>query len=95
MAVSDCDTITVVRDMGLVTDGLRRAHALWSLRGICPSGIPATPPRRLGLGGTPQPVFRAVGRAGFALGHNGNLTNTAALAEKAGMLPAWSHRDRQ
>jgi amidophosphoribosyltransferase len=28
-----------------------------------------------------------VGRAGFALGHNGNLTNTAALAEQAGMLP--------
>jgi amidophosphoribosyltransferase len=28
-----------------------------------------------------------VGRAGFALGHNGNLTNTAELAEVAGMLP--------
>ncbi|MGH9295607.1 MAG: amidophosphoribosyltransferase, partial [Acidimicrobiales bacterium] len=28
-----------------------------------------------------------VGRAGFALAHNGNLTNTAALAEAAGMLP--------
>jgi amidophosphoribosyltransferase len=34
-----------------------------------------------------QPVFRGVGRAGFALGHNGNLTNTAELAEVAGMLP--------
>src|SRR6202044_2604077 len=34
-----------------------------------------------------QPVYRPVGRAGFALGHNGNLTNTTALAEKAGMLP--------
>jgi amidophosphoribosyltransferase len=32
-------------------------------------------------------VFRGVGRAGFALGHHGNLTNTAELAEVAGMLP--------
>ncbi|HEY2302222.1 MAG TPA: amidophosphoribosyltransferase, partial [Acidimicrobiales bacterium] len=30
---------------------------------------------------------RSVGDEGFALGHNGNLTNTAALAEEAGMLP--------
>ena len=28
-----------------------------------------------------------MGRAGFALGHNGNLTNTTELAEKVGMLP--------
>ncbi len=40
-----------------------------------------------------QPVFRAVGRAGFALGHNGNLTNTAALAEQAGMLPGFVASD--
>ena len=32
-------------------------------------------------------MYRPVGRAGFALGHNGNLTNTSALAEKVGMLP--------
>jgi amidophosphoribosyltransferase len=34
-----------------------------------------------------QPVYRSVGGSGFALGHNGNLTNTAALAEQAGMFP--------
>jgi amidophosphoribosyltransferase len=34
-----------------------------------------------------QPVFRGVGRAGFGLAHNGNLTNTDALAEQASMLP--------
>jgi amidophosphoribosyltransferase len=34
-----------------------------------------------------QPVFRGVGRAGFGLAHNGNLTNTAELGEVAGMLP--------
>ena len=35
----------------------------------------------------PQPVFRGVGRAGFGLAHNGNLTNTDALAAQANMLP--------
>ena len=34
-----------------------------------------------------QPVYRSVGDAGFALGHNGNLTNTAELAVRLGMLP--------
>jgi amidophosphoribosyltransferase len=32
-------------------------------------------------------VYRSVGDAGFSLGHNGNLTNTVALAEELGMLP--------
>src|SRR5205085_131098 len=35
-----------------------------------------------------QPVVRGdVGEVGFALGHNGNVTNTAELAREAGMLP--------
>jgi amidophosphoribosyltransferase len=34
-----------------------------------------------------QPAFRSVDDTEFALGHNGNLTNTSALAEEAGMLP--------
>ena len=34
-----------------------------------------------------QPVWREVGGRQLALGHNGNLTNTAQLAEDAGMLP--------
>jgi amidophosphoribosyltransferase len=32
-------------------------------------------------------VYRSVGEAGFALGHNGNLTNTVELAAATGMLP--------
>ena len=39
-----------------------------------------------------QPVYRSVGDAGFALGHNGNLTNTAELAEQLGMLPGHAAR---
>ena len=32
-------------------------------------------------------MFREAGGQHFALGHNWNLTNTAALADDAGMLP--------
>jgi amidophosphoribosyltransferase len=32
-------------------------------------------------------VYRSVADAGFSLGHNGNLTNTEALASHLGMLP--------
>src|SRR3546814_16486484 len=34
-----------------------------------------------------QPAYRGTGDRHFALGHNGNLTNTEALADEAGMLP--------
>src|SRR5204862_1448206 len=34
-----------------------------------------------------QPVYRDVADRQFALGHNGNLTNTDALVDGAGMLP--------
>ena len=34
-----------------------------------------------------QPVYRPLGRRGFALGHNGNLTNVAALEASRNMLP--------
>src|ERR1700732_1450423 len=86
MAVSDGEAITVVRDMGLVT-------TVFDERTVsCLPGALAIGHTRYSTAGasewpSAQPVFRAVGRAGFALGHNGNLTNTAALAEKVGMLP--------
>ena len=37
--------------------------------------------------GNAQPVYRSTTHIEFALGHNGNLVNTAELAEQAGMLP--------
>ena len=86
MAVSDGEAVTVVRDMGLVT-------TVFDERTVsCLPGALAIGHTRYSTTGasewrSAQPVFRAVGRAGFALGHNGNLTNTAALAEQAGMLP--------
>ena len=86
MAVSDGDTVTVVKDMGLVT----RVFDERTLSGL--SGHLAIGHTRYSTHGSSdwaaaQPVYRPVGAAGFALGHNGNLTNTAALADKAGMLP--------
>ena len=40
-----------------------------------------------------QPVYRSHGDAGFALGHNGNLTNVAALESEAGMLAGFAPSD--
>jgi len=86
MAVSDGEAVTVVKDMGLVT-------TVFDERTVsCLPGHLAIGHTRYSTTGASewrnaQPVFRAVGRAGFALGHNGNLTNTPRLAEQAGMLP--------
>src|ERR1700686_262580 len=86
MAVSAGEAITVVRDMGLVTTVFDQPP-----RSCLPGALAIGHTRYSTTGASEwrnaQPVFRAVGRAGFALGHNGNLTNTAALAEAAGMLP--------
>jgi len=86
MAVGDGEAITVVKDMGLVT-------TVFDERTVsCLPGHLAIGHTRYSTTGAStwrnaQPVYRAVGGAGFALGHNGNLTNTAELAERAGMLP--------
>jgi amidophosphoribosyltransferase len=86
MAVSDGEMVTVVKDMGLVT-------TVFDERTLsCLPGDLAIGHTRYSTAGdsewrNAQPVFRGVGSAGFALGHNGNLTNTGELAEQAGMLP--------
>jgi amidophosphoribosyltransferase len=86
MAVSDGAMITVVKDMGLVSN-------VFDERTLAPlSGHLAIGHTRYSTTGSStwrnaQPVYRSVGEAGFALGHNGNLTNTAELAAQSGMLP--------
>ena len=86
IAVSDGETITVVKDMGLVTQ-------VFDERRLAPlDGHLAIGHNRYSTTGAStwrnaQPVYRSVGDAGFALGHNGNLTNTAVLADRLGMLP--------
>jgi len=86
IAASDGETITVVKDMGLVTQVFDERQL------VALDGHLAIGHVRYSTTGTSdwrnaQPVYRSVGDAGFALGHNGNLTNTEALAEELGMLP--------
>jgi amidophosphoribosyltransferase len=86
IAVSDGETITVSKDMGLVTQ-------VFDERRLAPlEGHLAIGHNRYSTTGSStwrnaQPVYRSVGDAGFALGHNGNLTNIAELAGGLGMLP--------
>ena len=86
MAVSDGETIFIDKDMGLVSNVFndRRLAAL--------SGDLAIGHTRYSTTGSStwrnaQPVYRSIGDVQFALAHNGNLVNTGALAEEAGMLP--------
>ncbi|MDH3259609.1 MAG: amidophosphoribosyltransferase [Acidimicrobiia bacterium] len=83
IAVSDGETVTVSKDMGLVSQVFDEK----SLAGL---------PGHLGIGHTrysttgsttwnnAQPTFRQVGATGLALGHNGNLINTVELDERIG-----------
>ena len=93
MAVADVESsLTVVKDMGLVPNvfddrtlaALSGTHAI----GHCRYSTTGSSTWR-----NAQPVYRDVGQHQFALGHNGNLTNTEALAETAGMLPGVATSD--
>jgi amidophosphoribosyltransferase len=86
MAVSDGESITVVKDMGLVTSVFDE-RTLSPLQGDLAVGHVRYSTTGPSTWHNAQPSYRSVGRAGFALGHNGNLTNTAQLAADAGMLP--------
>lgn len=86
MAVSDGETVTVVKDMGLVTS-VFDGRTLASLQGHLALGHVRYSTTGPSTWQNAQPVYRSVGSAGFALAHNGNLTNVEALAERAGMLP--------
>src|SRR3546814_15244144 len=86
MAVSDGTALTVVKDQGLVTsvfDDRSMAGLVGHLAiGHCRYSTTGSSTWR-----NAQPAYRGTGDRHFALGHNGNLTNTEALADEAGMLP--------
>ena len=86
MAVSDGSTITVVKDMGLVANVFDERN-LAPLKGHLAIGHTRYSTTGSSTWRNAQPVYRNVGEAGFGLGHNGNLTNTEALVQEAGMLP--------
>ena len=84
IAVSDGETITVVKDMGLVTQVFDERR-LAPLEGHLAIGQVRYSTTGKSTWRNAQPVYRSTGDAGFALGHNGNLTNTIALAEELGL----------
>lgn len=92
IAVSDGDSITVVKDMGLVAT-VFDDRTLAGLSGHL--GIGQTRYSTTGSSSwrNAQPVYRGVDQREFALGHNGNLTNTEALADDYGMLPGMVSSD--
>jgi amidophosphoribosyltransferase len=79
----------VVKDMGLVTNVFDDRN-LAGLQGHLGIGHTRYSTTGASTWHNAQPVWRDARDAAdiqFALGHNGNLTNTASLAEAAGMLP--------
>jgi amidophosphoribosyltransferase len=86
MAVSDGESLVVSKDMGLVTSVFDE-RKLMSLQGSLAIGHVRYSTAGSRTWENAQPVYRGVGRGGFALGHNGNLTNVAALEAECGMLP--------
>lgn len=93
MAVSDGQELMVVKDMGLVTNVFNE-YKLAGLQGHLAIGHTRYSTTGASTWHNAQPVYRITAPSparpdalSFALGHNGNLTNTEALAEQAGMLP--------
>jgi amidophosphoribosyltransferase len=92
MAVSDGDTITVVKDMGLVSN-VFDPRTLAPLQGHLAVGHVRYSTTGASNWGNAQPIYREAGDAGFVLGHNGNLTNTAELTDATGILPGTVNSD--
>lgn len=92
MAVSDGVQITVVKNMGLVSHVFDE-RTLTSLPGYLAIGHTRYSTTGASTWRNAQPSYRAVAGSSFALGHNGNLTNTAKLAAELGMLPGMISSD--
>lgn len=86
MAVSDGETMTVVKDMGLVSNAFDD-RTLAALTGHLAIGHTRYSTTGSSQWHNAQPFYRNVGHHSFALAHNGNLVNTAELADDLGMLP--------
>ena len=86
MAVSDGESVTVVKDMGLVSNAFDD-RMLGALTGHLAIGHTRYSTTGSSQWSNAQPFYRNVGQHSFALAHNGNLVNTADLADTLGMLP--------
>ncbi len=88
MAVSDGAEIYVTKDQGLVAS-VFDDRTLAALPGHLAIGHCRYSTTGSSTWRNAQPAYRGVssGQRHFAIGHNGNLTNTEALAAEEGMLP--------
>ncbi len=84
MATFNNHQITVVKDNGLVSHVFSDA-ALRALAGAHVIGHTRYSTSGSANWTAAQPVFRSAAGSIFAIAHNGNLTNTDALAEEAGI----------
>ncbi len=85
MAVSDGSSITVVKEVGLVTNAFDE-RTLAPLQGDLAVGHVRYSTSGASTWSNAQPIFRDGAAGGFVLGHNGNLVNTVELAAEAGTL---------
>ena len=83
IAVSDGHRMTAYKNMGLLSAVFDR-NTLAGLRGDLGIGHTRYSTTGSSTWENAQPAFRAIGRRNIALGHNGNLSNTAILAERLG-----------
>ncbi|WP_212912728.1 amidophosphoribosyltransferase [Streptomyces sp. TS71-3] len=86
IAVSNGSQILVFKDMGLVSQVFDET-SLGSLQGHIAVGHTRYSTTGASVWENSQPTFRATGYGSIALGHNGNLVNTAELAEMVADLP--------
>jgi amidophosphoribosyltransferase len=83
IAVSDGHRLTAYKNMGLLSTVFDQ-NTLAGLQGDLGIGHTRYSTTGSSTWENAQPAFRAVGRRNLALGHNGNLTNTSALAVRLG-----------
>jgi amidophosphoribosyltransferase len=85
IAVGDGTRIWVDKDMGLVSQ-VFDDHRLAALQGHVAIGHTRYSTTGASAWANAQPVHRATNQVNFALAHNGNLVNTAELADEAGTI---------
>jgi amidophosphoribosyltransferase len=92
IATSDGETVTVFKDLGLVNQVFDEP-TLAGLDGLLGIGHTRYSTTGSNNWANAQPAHRQVGNTSVALGHNGNLTNTEALAAALGIQGATTDSD--
>lgn len=92
IAVSDGNAVTVVKEVGLVTDAFD-VNTLRSLDGNLAIGHTRYSTTGGSIWANAQPVYRSVTGIQFAAAHNGNLSNALELASIVGLSDVGASND--